>query len=179
MIFVTVGTHEQPFNRLLKAVDGLKADGTIPADETVFMQTGFCTYVPCHCEWANLLSYEEMQQRISQARIIITHGGPSSFLSPLRLGKVPIVMPRSAKYGEHVNDHQITFVSAMTKQFGNIIPTYSVAELKTAVREYDRIVANMPHSVFTHNAEFCKEFEHVVDELFTGSNMTRRERKHA
>lgn len=29
MIFVTVGTHEQPFNRLIKEVDRLVADGKI------------------------------------------------------------------------------------------------------------------------------------------------------
>ena len=29
MIFVTVGTHEQPFNRLIKKVDELKRDGVI------------------------------------------------------------------------------------------------------------------------------------------------------
>lgn len=166
MIFVTVGTHEQPFNRLLQAVDDLKVDGTILSDEIVFMQTGFCTYEPRHCEWTRLLSYEEMQQHIAQARIVITHGGPSSFLAPLRLGKIPIVMPRCAKYGEHVNDHQINFVTAIAKQFGNIIPVCNAADLKAAVHDYDRIVSDMPHDAFTHNAEFCKGFERVVDELF-------------
>lgn len=39
MIFVTVGTHEQQFNRLIKKVDELKRDGIIKED--VFMQTGF------------------------------------------------------------------------------------------------------------------------------------------
>ena len=29
MIFVTVGTHEQPFNRLIQKVDELKKDGII------------------------------------------------------------------------------------------------------------------------------------------------------
>ena len=29
MIFVTVGTHEQPFNRLIQKVDELKHDGII------------------------------------------------------------------------------------------------------------------------------------------------------
>ena len=29
MIFVTVGTHEQPFNRLVKAIDDLVENGTI------------------------------------------------------------------------------------------------------------------------------------------------------
>ena len=29
MIFVTVGTHEQPFDRLIQQVDALCADGTL------------------------------------------------------------------------------------------------------------------------------------------------------
>ena len=32
MIFVTVGTHEQPFNRLIQKIDELKKDGTIQDD---------------------------------------------------------------------------------------------------------------------------------------------------
>ena len=48
MIFVTVGTHEQPFNRLIKAVDELKRDGVITED--VVMQTGFSTYEPKYCK---------------------------------------------------------------------------------------------------------------------------------
>ena len=32
MIFVTVGTHEQPFDRLVKAVDDLKRDGVVLVD---------------------------------------------------------------------------------------------------------------------------------------------------
>ena len=41
MIFVTVGTHEQPFNRLVECIDGLKKDGTIA--EEVISQTGYST----------------------------------------------------------------------------------------------------------------------------------------
>ena len=37
MIFVTVGTHEQPFNRLIQKVDELKRDGIIKDD--VIIQT--------------------------------------------------------------------------------------------------------------------------------------------
>lgn len=43
MIFVTVGTHEQPFNRLIQKVDELKRDGVIKDD--VIIQTGFSTSV--------------------------------------------------------------------------------------------------------------------------------------
>ena len=42
MIFVTVGTHEQPFNRLIECIDNLKKDGVIQED--VIIQTGYSTY---------------------------------------------------------------------------------------------------------------------------------------
>ena len=45
MIFVTVGTHEQPFDRLVKYMDGWAAEH----DEKVIIQTGFSTYEPEHC----------------------------------------------------------------------------------------------------------------------------------
>jgi len=51
MIFVTVGTHEQQFNRLVQAVDHLKKNGNIKDD--VYIQTGFSTYVPQYCDYSN------------------------------------------------------------------------------------------------------------------------------
>ena len=56
MIFVTVGTHEQPFNRLIQKVDELKRDGVIKDD--VLMQTGFSTYEPKYCRWQRLFPLE-------------------------------------------------------------------------------------------------------------------------
>ena len=55
MIFVTVGTHEQPFNRLVKKIDELKGNGTIQDD--VFIQTGFSTYEPKNCQWSKLTAF--------------------------------------------------------------------------------------------------------------------------
>lgn len=85
MIFVTVGTHEQPFDRLLKKIDELKKNGII--QEKVIMQTGFSTYEPKYCEWSKLLPYKDMVQNVADARIVITHGGPASFIMPLQVGK--------------------------------------------------------------------------------------------
>lgn len=56
MIFVTVGTHEQPFNRLIKKIDELKKDGII--NEDVIIQTGFSTYEPKYCQWSKLIPYQ-------------------------------------------------------------------------------------------------------------------------
>lgn len=176
MIFVTVGTHEQPFNRLVRAVDDLKADGTIPADERVFIQTGFSTYEPQHCEWAKLLPYEDMQSYIQKARIVITHGGPSSFLAPLQLGKIPIVMPRHVEYGEHVNNHQVEFAKDVAKRFGNIIVVDDKTELAAAIADYDHFIINKTDVALSNNLEFCKAFARVVDELFVNDSNSGRER---
>ena len=81
MIFVTVGTHEQQFDRLIRAIDELKVQGLI--DEDVVIQTGFSNYEPAHCRWHKLLPFEEMNRLVQQARIVVTHGGPSSFIMPL------------------------------------------------------------------------------------------------
>ena len=81
MIFVSVGTHEQPFNRLVKAVDDLKKDGVI-TDE-VIIQTGFSTYKPKYCQCSKLIPYQQMIKNVADAKIVITHGGPASFIMPL------------------------------------------------------------------------------------------------
>jgi hypothetical protein len=73
MIFVTVGTHEQPFNRLIQKIDELKKDGTIQDD--VIIQTGFSTYEPKYCQWSKLIPYQQMVKNVADARIVITHGG--------------------------------------------------------------------------------------------------------
>ena len=49
MVFVTVGTHEQQFNRLLEEVDKIKGKGKI--EEDVIIQTGYSSYKPLNCKW--------------------------------------------------------------------------------------------------------------------------------
>jgi len=108
MIFVTVGTHEQGFERLVKEIDDLKGNGTIKED--VIIQKGYTEYEPKNCISYKLIGYEDMQKNMNEARIIITHGGPASFIAPLTIGKVPIVVPRQKDFNEHVNNHQLEFV---------------------------------------------------------------------
>ena len=48
MIFVSVGTHDHPFNRLVKAIDDLKKNEIIKED--VLIQTGFSTNEPKNCQ---------------------------------------------------------------------------------------------------------------------------------
>ena len=152
MIFVTVGTHEQPFNRLIRYIDKMKEKGLIR--EEVIIQTGYSTYEPRYCRFSKLFPYSEMCRFVKEARIVITHGGPSSFIMPLQEGKIPIVVPRQKRYGEHVNNHQLEFCRAIEERSGNIIVVEEVRELKRAILRYDKIVAEMPSSIKSHNDIF-------------------------
>lgn len=163
MIFVTVGTHEQPFNRLVKCMDDLKKNGAITED--VIIQTGYSTYEPKYCKWEKMFSYQEMIKLVTEARIVITHGGPSSFIMPLQIGKHPIVVPRRHEFNEHVNDHQVKFVKTVADRAGNIVPVYEIEELGEKIKDYDRIVASMPSGLKSNNAEFCRKLDEIVSEM--------------
>ena len=164
MIFVTVGTHEQPFNRLIKYIDELKGNGVI--HEEVVIQTGFSTYKPKHCAWSKLLPYQDMAKNVALAHIVITHGGPSSFFMPLQIGKIPVVVPRQKKYEEHVNDHQVDFSKAVAERKRNIIVVEEMEQLERVILEYDSIVQTMPMELKSNNAIFNAKFREIVEEMF-------------
>ena len=163
MIFVTVGTHEQQFNRLVSCVDELKRDGVITED--VFIQTGFSTYEPKYCRWSKLIPYEEMVKNVAEARIVITHGGPASFIMPLQIGKVPIVVPRQYKFDEHVNDHQVDFSRQLSQRMGIILPVFDISDLKKMILDYDQVVQTMRHSMQNNNQNFNNRLKTIIEEI--------------
>lgn len=164
MIFVTVGTHEQQFNRLIKVMDDLKKSQIIK--EKVIIQIGFSTYEPKYCEWSKLLSYKMMIKYVAEARIVITHGGPASFIMPLQIGKNPVVVPRQFEFNEHVNNHQVEFTKAVSERQGNIIPLYDIDKLEEVITNYDAIVSKLKAGIMSNNAKFNNELEMIVNEIF-------------
>jgi len=134
LIFVTVGNATQPFRRLLEAVDALSGQGALRGD-TVFMQTGHnAPFKPLHSQVEAFLPMAACLNRLKEARLIISHGGCGTLLQAIGLGKTPVVMPRLARYHEHVNDHQLQLVRALAEE-GRIVPAYEVSDLPRAIEE--------------------------------------------
>lgn len=163
MIFVTVGTHEQPFNRLIRKIDELKRDGIIK--EEVIMQIGYSTYEPKYCRWSKLLPYSEMVKNVKDARIVITHGGPASFIMPLQIGKVPIVVPRQKEFDEHVNNHQVDFSKAVEDRMGIIITVTDINKLEEMITNYNNYIKKMNQGI-NSNKKFNDSLEQMVEEMF-------------
>ena len=161
MIFVTVGTHEQAFNRLVEYMDNWARQH----EEVVVIQTGYSNYEPKTATWQSMFPYEKMTENVKKARIVITHGGPSSFIMPLQYGKIPIVVPRKKEFKEHVNDHQLSFAKAVEKRQGNIIVVEDVKDLGDAIENYDQKTEALNHGFESHNQEFCEKLEKIVMEV--------------
>lgn len=162
MIFVTVGTHEQQFNRLVEYMDKWAAKH----NEEVIIQSGYSTYEPKYAKWSKYFPYPEMVEMVDKARIVITHGGPSSFIMPLQVGKTPIVVPRKCSFDEHVNDHQVKFCRQIESRMGTIVVVEDVGELGCIIENYDEMKKKGKNT--SNNAKFCEEFERIVDEMFKG-----------
>jgi UDP-N-acetylglucosamine transferase subunit ALG13 len=122
MIFATVGTHGQRFDRLLAALERLPAPGE------VVVQYGVGEPPRRVREAAADMSFEEVGRHIETAEVVISHAGVGSILRARDAGHVPVVMPRLARLGEHVDDHQVELAEALTKD-GAVVPVWPGDEL--------------------------------------------------
>ncbi len=167
MIFVTVGTHEQPFDRLMKAIDKIAAN----INEEVIVQYGYSSYIPQNCKSTKMISSQQMEQYSKDARIIITHGGPGSIMLALVNNKRPIVVPRQKQFGEHVNDHQVDFTKHLEKE-GTIIPVYDIDTLAKCISNYNDAEVNV--DIKGRTKIFVDKFEKEVNKLFNGEKNENR-----
>lgn len=163
MIFVTVGTHEQQFNRLIKYIDKMVQNKKIK--EEVIIQSGFSTCEIRNCKNKKLIPYSEMIENIKKARIIISHGGPATFIMPLQFGKIPIVVPRLKEYEEHINNHQLEFAEIVSKRQGNIILIKDIENLESAILNYDKLISTMPKELKSNNKVFNNKLKKIIEEI--------------
>lgn len=136
MIFVTVGTHTQGFERLIMAVDNLAGKGLI--NEQVTMQIGNTKYEPKNCAWFRFESFEQILELNRKATIIITHAGAGCILTAMQFKKPLIVVPRYKKFGEHVNDHQCDLAAALDKK-GKAVVLYDINGLMGALERVKKL----------------------------------------
>lgn len=114
MIFITLGSQKFQFNRLLQAVDELIDYGVIK--EEVFAQIGYSDYKPRNYEYKEFLDRDEFAAQEGKCEILITHGGTGAIIGAVKKGKKVIAVPRLAKYGEHVDDHQLQLIAQFKNQ---------------------------------------------------------------
>jgi UDP-N-acetylglucosamine transferase subunit ALG13 len=136
LIFVTLGTHERPFYRLVKEIEKLIQEKKIK--EKVVIQLGFTDYFVKGAECYKFIPEERMKEYVKNCSLIITHGGLGSIMRGIEAGKPVIAVPRRKKFNEHTDDHQLQIVKEAKKR-GNVIPVYDINKLAEAIRKAKKL----------------------------------------
>ena len=144
MIFVTLGSQKFQFNRMLVEIDRLIDEGKI-IDE-VFAQIGASDYKPKNFEYKDFLTQDEFKDYMKKADLVITHAGTGAIVTALKNDKLVIASPRLARFGEHVDDHQIQLIDEF-KELNFIEPVYEIDQLGEALElvkknKYNKYISN-------------------------------------
>ena len=121
MIFVTVGTHHDPFERLLDALSSLDRSELIVQYGSGRRPAGVAEAEP-------FMPFDRMLEHFRDAEKVITHAGVGSILCATRAGHTPLIAPRRRDLGEHVDEHQVELTRALQAR-GGVVGIWDMDEL--------------------------------------------------
>lgn len=108
---VTVGTQEGfPFGRLYEALVPLLRG------VEVLWQTGTQDVSRFGIEGRASVPHDELASAVAEADLVVAHSGTGSALTAIEAGKTPVLVPRMARYGEHVDDHQVQIAGELERR---------------------------------------------------------------
>lgn len=178
MIFVTLGTQDKEFTRLLEAIDREIEKGNIK--ERVVVQAGYTKYESKNMEIFDLISTDEFNKYIKSADLIITHGGAGSILTAIKNNKKVIAAARLYKYKEHTNDHQKQIVKEFADE-GYILELRDFNKLGKLIEKSKnftpkKFVSNTPNMIKliedyiedTDNVSWYNKYKEALLYLFFG-----------
>jgi len=136
MIFLTVGT-QFPFDRLVKAIDDACENGLF--NEEIFAQIGDSSYKPRNFKYVKFLEKIHFDSRFKDALKIISHAGIGTVTMAMNYSKPLLVLPRLARHGEIVNDHQLDIARKFAKS-DYLLVAYDTKELWQKIEELKNFV---------------------------------------
>ena len=108
MIFVTVGSAQYPFDRLMSALNQFSVQDLV-------VQHGPAAAPRDVKEAHRWLTFDQVLRFMGEADTVIGHAGAGTILCAANMGHVPVVMPRLKRLGEAVDDHQVELAMAFER----------------------------------------------------------------
>lgn len=173
LVAASVGTDFHPFDRLVRWIDDWY--GQHEHDVDCVVQYG-SSLAPRRASGQPFLDYDEFQDVLGRAAVVVTHGGPSTITESRRHGRTPIVLPRSTRHGEHVDDHQERFASWMAAKRLIVLATDQdslAAALNRALRRPEDFLVTGSQAAPQRSVQ---RLGRVVDELCDRRQGQRRRR---
>lgn len=150
MIFVTLGTQDKSFERLLKIIDEQAEKGNI--NDQIIVQAGYTKYKSANMEIFDYIDMNTFNRYIDESDIVITHGGVGSILTSIMKHKKVIAVARLSDFDEHENDHQIEIVTRF-RELGYILGCIEVGEFAEKWQEVNDF---KPVEYKSNNDKFCE-----------------------
>ena len=149
MILVTVGTEQYPFNALMDWIGLLMKEGIIT--EEIAIQYGSSTNLPDNVKVSKVIPEAQFKQMVEQSSAVIAHCGEGSALLLEEFDKPYILVPRTVKFHEHVDDHQLEMADDLENQ--GVLIARSPADLVKFLK-----LITIPHSApnFAEDEPLCK-----------------------
>jgi UDP-N-acetylglucosamine transferase subunit ALG13 len=82
-------------------------------EEPLVVQHGLSPVRPTRAHCIEFLPFEQVGDYMRRARVVVAHAGVGTFLTARASGKHPLVVPRLARFGEAVDDHQLAFAQRL------------------------------------------------------------------
>ena len=191
MIFVSLGTQDKPFNRIIDYILKLKEEIKELEDIEIVFQIGqtklseeeknkieklnektnekkvsekIKNKEEKNITVFNMLKPEEMKKYIINSSIVITHAGVGTIMECIEHNKDIIVLPRKEENGEHVNNYKEEIASEMEKN-GLLKKVDTYDKLKEVVIEIIRNRNNKKENIYVSNNE---KFNDMLIEYLEG-----------
>jgi UDP-N-acetylglucosamine transferase subunit ALG13 len=134
LVFVSIGTDHHRFDRLLAMI---ATWARAHPEVAVLAQTGH-TPPPDGLDAVAFMAPEDVAAAFGRAAAVVCHGGPSTIMEARAAGHVPVVVARDPGLGEHVDAHQMRFVTQIAGH-GTV----------AAVQEADALADALGHALET------------------------------
>ena len=157
MIFVTLGTQDKDFSRLLIEVEKLKKTGVI--QDEIIAQIGSTKFNSENMTCFDYVSGAKLLDYITSCDLLITHGGVGSILSGITNDKNVLAVARRKEFNEHENNHQIEIVEKFD-ELEYIVGCTSVESLENA---YYKSLTFQRKKYKENNVNFCILIQQLID----------------
>lgn len=157
MVFVSLGTQDKSFYRLVEKIEELKKENKIKED--IVVQLGSTKYSSNYMKCINFISIEEFDKYLKDCSYLITHGGVGTILTALKYNKKVIAIPRLKKYEEHVNDHQLELIDSLSTD-NYILGCKDVNEIEEKIKNIDNFT---PKKYQSNQDNFIKLIKRLIE----------------
>lgn len=142
-VVVTFGTNESyGFRRALERLVAL-----LPPEADVLWQVGSTDVSGLGIEARETVPADELMQAVAEADLVVAHSGTGSALTAMDAGKCPVLLPRLARFGEHIDDHQLQIAQELHRRglgYTCAVEDLTVDVLEAAMARSVRAVPDPP-----------------------------------